>query len=206
MTAPFRELENRIHWFPPLVRELVLRYVEENPEAANDPHLVIHALIAPLYRGPKDKQDGWDERLGWAFFERLLQVGADRGGAHLSPAEYKLLLQVVRGERKPIPRHNKRPARRDSEMADYLELLEANRWPAEAAVAQAQEVYGVVRETVYAAKRKRKEQVALLELEPKGRDMTPAALRNRIEFHQRQAAEQRRAKRPRRSKSNLKPR
>ena len=44
MSAPSRELEDRIGWFPPLVRELVLRYVEENPEAANDPRLVAHAL------------------------------------------------------------------------------------------------------------------------------------------------------------------
>ena len=102
MSAPFRELENRVRGFPPLVRELVLRYVEENPEAANDPHLVMHALILPLCRGSKDKQDVWDERLGWAFFERLLQAGADRAGAYLSPAECKLLLQVIRGERKPI--------------------------------------------------------------------------------------------------------
>jgi hypothetical protein len=200
MSAPFRELENRVRGFPPLVRELVLRYVEENPEAANDPHLVMHALILPLCRGSKDKQDVWDERLGWAFFERLLQVGARRpGGVRLSPAEYKLLLQVIRGERKPI--RGKRPARRDSEIADYLELLKADGgWPPEAAVAKAQEVYGVLsRETVYAAKRKRKKEAALLMLEPKGRDMTAEVRRNQIEFQEQQAAKWRRPKRRRRS-------
>jgi hypothetical protein len=194
-----RELEKRIRRFPPLVRELVLRYVEENPEAANDSRLVAHALIAPLCRGPKDKQNVWDERLGWAFFERLLQAGANRGGAYLSQAECKLLLQVVRGERKPI--RGKRPPRRDSEIADYLELLEADGgWPAEAAVAKAQEVYGVSsRQTVYTAKKKRKEEMALLQLEPKGRDMTAEDRRNQIELQEQQAARWRRPKRPRRS-------
>jgi len=198
MSAPASELEGRISWFPPLLRELVLRYVEENPEAANDPRLVAHALIAPLCRGSKDKQDVWDERLGWAFFERLLQAGAERGGAYLSQAECKLVLQILGGERKPI--RGKRPARRDSEIADYLELLEADGgWAAEAAVAKAQEVYGVAaRETVYAAKRKRKKEATLLALDPKGRDMTAETLRNRIEFQEQQAAKWRRPKRPRR--------
>jgi hypothetical protein len=197
MSAPFRELENRIGWFPPLVRELVLRYVEENPEAANDPRLVARALIAPLYRGTKQRV--WDERLGWAFFERLLQAGADRGGTYLSQAECKLLLQVVRGERKP---RGKRLARRDSEIANYLELLKADgRWSTEAAVAKAQEIYGVAsRETVYAAKRKRKEEMALLQLDPKGRDMTAEERRNRIELQEREAEQKwRRPKRRRRS-------
>jgi len=198
--APSRELEDRISGFPPLVRELVLRYVEENPEAANDPRLVAHALIAPLCRGPKDKQGVWDERLGWAFLGRLLQAGADRAGAYLSPAECKLLLQVIRGERKPI--RGKRPARRDSEMADYLELLKADGgWKPEAAVARAQEVYGVKsRETVYAAKRKRKEEMALLQLDPKGRDMTTETRRDRIKLLEQEAAQKwRRPKRSRRS-------
>jgi hypothetical protein len=194
--APSRQLENRVRLFPPLVRKLVSRYVEENPKAANEPHLVMHALILPLCRGAK--QDGWDERLGWAFLERLLQAGACRpGGVRLSSAEYKLLLAVIRGERKPI--RGKRPARRDSEMADYLELREADGWPAEAAATKAQAVYGVARETVYAAKRKRKKEIALLQLEPKGRDMTADARRNRIEFQEQQAARWRRPKRPRRS-------
>jgi hypothetical protein len=200
MSAPSRELEDRIGLFPPLVRELVLRYVEENPEAANDPRLVAHALIAPLCRGPKDKQNVWDERLGWAFFERLLQAGADRGGAYLSRAECKLLLQVVRGERKPI--RGKRPARRDSHMADYLELLKADGgWSPEAAVAKAQEVYGVAsRETVYAAKRKRKVEMALLQLDPKGRDMTAEVRRYQIELQEQEAVQKwRRPRRPRRS-------
>jgi len=193
-----RELENRISWFPPLVRELVLRYVEENPEAANDPDLVKRAFIAPLCRGAKQRV--WDEQLGWAFFERLLQAGADRGGAYLSRAECKLLLQVVRGERKPI--RGKRPARRDSAIADYLELLKADGgWSSEAAVAKAQEVYGVAsRETVYAAKRKRKEEMALLQLDPKGRDLTAEVRRNQIELQEQEAAQKwRRPKRPRRS-------
>jgi hypothetical protein len=47
-----REGRDRVGWFPPLVRKLVSRYVEENPEAANAPdvpdHLVKHAFIAPL--------------------------------------------------------------------------------------------------------------------------------------------------------------
>ena len=84
-------------------------------------------------------------------------------------------------------------------MADYLELLEANGSPTEATVAQAQEVYNVARETVYAAKRKRKEQAVLLELESKGRNMTAEALRNQIESHQRYAAKWRRPQRLRRS-------
>jgi hypothetical protein len=202
MSAPSRELEDRVRWMPRLVRELVSRYVEENPEAANaadvPDHLVSHAFIAPLCRGAK--QSDWIERLSWAFFERLLQEGAQsKGGVRLSPAECKLFLQVLNGERKR-PAQQRRPnTRRVDEMADYLELLEANRWPPEAAVAQAQEVYSRVRATVYGAKKKRKEQAAMLELEPKGCNMTPEALRNQIELHQQQAEKWRaRRKRPRR--------
>ena len=184
-----RELENRISRFPPPVRELVLRYVEENPEAANAADLVKHVLIAPLCRGLKDKHDVWDEQLGWAFLERLLRAGACRpGGVRLSPAECKLVLQVIRGERTPI--RGRRPARRDSAIADYLELLKADGgWPPEAAVARAQEVYGVAsRETVYAAKGKRKKEMALLQLDPKGRDMTAEVRRNQIELQEQEAA------------------
>jgi hypothetical protein len=49
MSAPFRELENRVRGLLrcPVGRELVSRYAKENPKAANDPHLVMHALIAP---------------------------------------------------------------------------------------------------------------------------------------------------------------
>src|SRR5262249_1230594 len=186
MSAPSRELEDRVRRMPRLARELVSRYVEENPEAANAPHLVAHAFIAPLYRG--GMQRGWSERLGWAFLERLLRWGASTpGGVRLSPAECQLVLQVLNGGRKR-PAQQRRPnAKRDSEMADYLELLDAEGWKPEAAVAQAEKVYGVVRETVYAAKRKRKEQAAMLELEPKGCNMTPGALRNQIELHERQA-------------------
>jgi hypothetical protein len=195
-----RELENRISWFPPLARELVLRYVEENPEAANDPDLVKHAFIAPLCRGAQ--QRGWSERNGWAFFERFLQAGAHGGGARLSPAECKLLLQIIRGERKvptPYRRHKSAAALRESAMADYLELREADGGSPEAAVRKVQKVYGVARETVYAAKRKRKEEAALLELEPKGRNMTAEVRCKRIEFLERQAEKWRWPKRPRRS-------
>ena len=198
MSAPFRELENRVcdllQQQP--VRERVSRYVEENPKAANDPHLVMHALIAPLCRAA-EKRDGWSEQDSWASFELFLQMGAYMtGGVHLSPAECKLVLQILTGERKHVQRRRPNTKR---DIADYLELLEANGLPTEAAVARAQEVYDVVRETVYAAKRKRKEEAELLELEPKGRNMTAEALRNEIEFHQRQAAKWRRPKRPRRT-------
>jgi hypothetical protein len=60
MSAPFRELENRVRGLlrRPVVRELVSRYVEKNPKAANGPHLVKHALIAPLC-GAAEERDGW---------------------------------------------------------------------------------------------------------------------------------------------------
>jgi hypothetical protein len=60
MSAPFRELENRLRELlqRPVAHELVSRYTKENPRAANDPHLVVHALIAPLCRGPKDEPEG----------------------------------------------------------------------------------------------------------------------------------------------------
>jgi len=47
MSAPFREQENHVRELlqRPVVQELVARYTKENPKAANDPHLVMHALI-----------------------------------------------------------------------------------------------------------------------------------------------------------------
>jgi hypothetical protein len=184
----------------PVVRELVARYAEENPEATGNVfELVMHAFIAPLFR--EAKQDGWSEEDSWETFEVFLKVAAT-GGVRLSPAEYGLLIQVLSGERKPIRhRRDKRAARREA-IADYLELLEADGWPPEAAVAKAQEDYGVTsRETVYTAKRIRKEDAALFEPkpEPKGRNMTAEVRRNQIEFQKRQAAKWRHPKRRRRS-------
>jgi hypothetical protein len=43
---------------------------------------------------------------------------------------------------------------------------EENGWPPKAAAAKAKEVYGVVRATVYAAKKRRKEAMELLEPQP----------------------------------------
>jgi hypothetical protein len=186
----------------PVVRELVARYAEENPEATGNVfELVMHAFIAPLYR--EAKQDGWSEKDSWEAFEMFLRTAAT-GRVRLSPAEYELLVQVLSGKRKPVRRRrNKSAALRESAIADYLELLEADRWPPEAAVAKAQEVYGVTsRQTVYTAKRKRKEDMALFEPqpEPQGRDMTAEARRNRIELQEREAARWRRPKHPRRSR------
>jgi hypothetical protein len=67
MSAPFRELENRLRELLQCHgRELVSRYTKENPRAANDPHLVVHALVAPLCRGPNDKPEGWRKEDSWA--------------------------------------------------------------------------------------------------------------------------------------------
>jgi hypothetical protein len=179
----------------PVVRELSARYAEENPETTGNVfELVMHALIAPLYRGTKP--EGWREQYSWGCLEVLLRMP---GGARLSPAESELIRQILSGERKRPAQRRRANTRRDDEMADYLELLEADGWPPNAAVAQAQKVYGVLsRQTVYAAKRKRIEDAALFEPkpQPKGHDMTTEARRNRIVLQEREAA---RWHRPRRS-------
>jgi hypothetical protein len=200
MSAPFRELENRVRDLLQLqpVRERVSRYVEENPKAANDPHLVLHALIAPLCR-TAEKRDGWSEQDSWACFQLFLQVGAYMtGGVHLSPAECELVLRIASGERK-LPRRRRsdnKAAVRDYRIVDYLELLEADGLPTEAAVAKAQEVYGVARATVYTVKKKLRKAA---QFEPIARNMTPESRRYQIGYYEREAARWRRPKRPRRS-------
>ena len=173
MSAPFRELENRVRELlqRPVVQELVSHYVKENPKAANDPHLVMHALIAPLCRGAKP--EGWSEKDSWACFELLLQMGAYMtGGVRLTPTECEFVLRIVNGERK-LPRRRRSDnsaAVRDYRIVDYVELLEAE-WGGntEAAVAKAQEVYGVGRQTVYTVKKKLRKAV---QFEPIAREMT----------------------------------
>jgi hypothetical protein len=202
-----RDWQNQIGKFlqHPVVRELLSRYAEENPEATGNVfELVMHALIAPLYRGPEGAPkalDGWREEDSWTIFELFLRTAAT-GGVRLLPAEYELLVQVLNGERKPIRRRRNKSAAQREAIADFVELHETGGWPTEAAVTQAGKVYGVARETVYAAKRVRKEEMALFEPEPepKGRDMTAEARRNRIEYQEREAARWRRPKRPRRSR------
>jgi hypothetical protein len=202
MTAPFRELENRVRGLlgRPVVHELVSHYVEENPEAANDPHLVMRALIAPLCRGPKDeKRDGWSEQDSWTCFELFLQKGAYMtGGVHLSPAECELVVRIVSGERK-LPRRRRSDNRavvRNYRIVDYLELREADGWDTEAAVAKAQEVYGVGRQTVYTMKKKLRK---VAQFEPIARNMTAEARRYLIGYYEQEAEKWRRPKRPRRS-------
>jgi len=202
MSAPFRELENRVRGLLrcPVGRELVSRYAKENPKAANDPHLVMHALIAPLCRGPKDeKRDGWSEQDGWACFEFFLQMGAYMtGGVHLSPAECELVLRIVSGERK-LPRRRRsdnRAQMRDYRIVDYLELLEADgKLPKKTAVAKAQDVYGVSRGTVYTVKKKLRK---VVEFGPIARNMTAEGRRYMIGYYEREAEKWHRRKRRRR--------
>src|SRR6516225_4430176 len=98
MSAPFREQENHVRELlqRPVVQELVARYTKENPKAANDPHLVMHALIAPLCRGAKS--EGWREKDSWTCFELFLKMEL-----RLSPAECELVLRIIGGEQK-LPR------------------------------------------------------------------------------------------------------
>ena len=180
----------------PGVREFCSRYVEENP-AANKPGQLVHALIAPLCRGPRpfaEGPDDWTELHGWIFLELFLLIGAHTGGVHLSSAECQLVREILSGERKPPirrgRRRDKRVVHRDSLIAGYIESLEAKGWPPDAAVARAKEVYGVARQTVFTAKKKRREVEALFGPLPHGTG----------EFYEREAAERwRRQKRPRRS-------
>jgi hypothetical protein len=201
--AVSRHWENKVRKFlrHPVVRELVSRYAKENPEAVGNAfELVMHALIAPLCRGPEGQQAGWSERDSWAVFEQFLMVGdAHKDGAHLSPAECRLLLDVLSGERELPARRRGPNTKRDSEMADFLELLEADGERSnKRRVARSMEAYGVSRSTVYTAKRTRKEESALFEPqpEPKGRNMTAEVRRNWIEFLEREAARKWRPRRP----------
>jgi hypothetical protein len=200
MSAPFRELENRVRELlgRPVVRELISRYTKENPKAANDPHLVMHALIVPLCR--EAKPDGWCEKDSWACFELFLQMGAYMtGGVRPSPAECELVLRIINGERK-LPRRRRsdnRAVMRDYRILDFVELLEAEwGWDTEAAVAKAQEVYGVGRQTVYTVKKKLRKAD---QFEPIAREMTAEARRYMIGYYEREAERWRRPKRPRRS-------
>jgi hypothetical protein len=151
--AVSRQWENRIDKFlqHPVVRGLISRYAEENPEAADNVfNLVMHALIAPLCREQAKIPDGWSERDSWTIFELLLMAGmSSTDGVRLSPAQCELVFQVLSGERKRPTRRRSPNTRRDEEIADYLELLEADGWPPDAAVAKAKDVYGVARATVY---------------------------------------------------------
>jgi hypothetical protein len=183
------------------VHELVSRYTKKNPKAANDPHLVMHALIAPLCRGAKDeKPDGWSKQDSWTCFELFLQMGAYMtGGVPLLPAECELVLRIVSGEQK-LPRRRRSDngaVVRDYRIVDYVELLEAE-WGGntEAAVAKAQEVYGVGRQTVYTMKKKLRK---VEQFEPIARNMTAKDRRYLIEYYECEAEKWRRPKRHRRS-------
>jgi hypothetical protein len=121
------------------------------------------------------------------------------GGVHLSAAECKLVQQILNRERK-LPRRRRsdnKAVMRDYRIVDYVELLEAE-WSGdtEAAVAKAQEVYGVGRQTVYTVKKKLRK---VEQFEPIARNMTTADLRYLIGYYEREAEKWRRPKRPRRS-------
>jgi hypothetical protein len=208
--SAFRQWENDLRGFlqSEFVRRLVSLYVEKNPEAADDPDLVMHAIIWPLCLGVKHPKErgGWSEQDSWRGFEHLLLMGATKGGVRLSPVECKFLLQVFSGERKPPTwrgrQAHKRALLRSHVIAELVELLEADEWPTEAAVEHVKEVSGVAaRATVFAAKKKRREM-----FESTDRTMTAENRQKWIEFYKGQAAGWRRPKHPRRSKSNLKPR
>jgi hypothetical protein len=146
----------------PEVRELCSRYVEENPEATNDPFLLIHAFIAPLYR-PEVSPDDWSEPHSWAFLIWLLAVGMRTGkGMRLSPAECGLLHQMLMGKRK-LKRQlgRRRGSKRNRQIEDFLELLGPDDVLTKAAVADIRDKYQVARSTVFAAKRNRKKQTGL---------------------------------------------
>jgi len=199
MSAPFREQENHVRELlqRPVVQELVARYTKENPKAANDPHLVMHALIAPFCRGAKS--EGWREKDSWTCFELFLKMGAYMTGElRLSPAECELVLRIIGGEQKlPRRRRSDNRAGRDYRIVDYVELLEAE-WggDTEAAVAKAQEVYGLGRQTVYTVKKKLRK---VEQFEPIARNMTAESRRYLIGYYEREAEKWRRPKRPRRS-------
>jgi hypothetical protein len=78
-----------------------------------------------------------------------------------------------------------------------VELLEAE-WggDTEAAVAKAQEVYGLGRQTVYTVKKKLRK---VEQFEPIARNMTAESRRYLIGYYEREAEKWRRPKRPRRS-------
>jgi hypothetical protein len=79
----------------------------------------------------------------------------------MSPAECKLLAQLLSDNRNRSKR-NRKAARRSVDIAAFVAWLEENGRSTEAAAAEAQKVYGVVRATVYAAKKRRKEAMALI--------------------------------------------
>jgi hypothetical protein len=160
----------------------------------------MHALIAPLCRGAKDeKRDGWSEQDSWTCFEYFLQMGAYMtGGVRLAPAECELVVRIVSGERK-LPRRRRSDNTavvRNYRIVDYVELREADGWDTEAAVAKAQEVYGVARGTVYTVKKKLRK---VVQFEPVARNMTAESRRYLIGYYEREAAKWRRPKPPRRA-------
>jgi hypothetical protein len=113
----------------------------------------------------------------WAFLERSLRAGAASGG--LSPVECKLLLAVLDDRRK---QRNRTAALRSVDIAAFVAwLIEDEGCPLKAAVAKAQQDYGVSRGTVFTAMKKLKEAMALFEPkpQPKGRNMTAKVRRNR---------------------------
>ncbi len=183
----------------PHMRELLSRYVEENPEAANGSRfdLIMHAIIAPLCRNHgyhghstrKPEPDKWTEQDSWKFLRYFLMTGACTDGVRLSPAECRLLLQILSGEREP-PRERQRDKKliqRDDNIANYLELLEADEWPDDAAVRKAHDVYGLTESMIWEVKRKRRE--LGLPIEPRGRNMTAEVRRKMIQFYEREAKE-----------------
>jgi len=109
------------------------------------------------------------------------------GGVRLTPTECEFVLRIVNGERK-LPRRRRSDnsaAVRDYRIVDYVELLEAE-WGGntEAAVAKAQEVYGVGRQTVYTVKKKLRKAV---QFEPIAREMTVESRRYLIGYYEREA-------------------
>jgi len=135
MSAPdfWREYENNVRQ----VYELMLRSVEADPKAVESPEY---------------------ERDWWNLFESRLRIGALTYGTRLSPDECALFLDIISGERKLFkrrgrPRRDKTATLRGFHIAIFVDLLEADGWPPDAAVNHAVKIYGVARQTVYTAKK-----------------------------------------------------
>jgi hypothetical protein len=164
-----REYENdllRLH-------ELLSQYAKKFPDAVNG----------------EQYQRGW-----WNLFKSYLQMGALADGVRLSPDECNLLLDIISGEQKPFkrrgrPRVDKTAVQQGFSIAKFVELLEADSWPPDAAVERAVEVYGVARRTVFNAKKHRKEQG--LQLRSWDRKLTAEARQKKIEAYEHEAAKQR---------------
>ena len=130
--SAFRQWENDLRFFlqSEFVRGLVSLYVEKNPEAADDPDLVMHAVIWPLCLGAKHSKErgGWSEQDSWRGFEHLLLMGASKGGVRLSPLECKFLLQIFSGERK-LPTWRGRHAHKRALLRSHAIAVVAARTP-----------------------------------------------------------------------------